>query len=103
MRDQKAFRALSLGGEIVDDGTVESPGLLFDADTVLDLESLDLTKGPRLAEQVLVVEDRSRPHSTRLARRLDGSPTEWIEAVGQRELLDPPRQETPWECVDAVS
>lgn len=103
LRELKVLRALGLGGDIADDGSVESPGMVFDPTAVADLSSMTLTKGPRLAARILVLEDPQRTHSTGLAARLSESEVEWIEATGQNALLDPPRQETPWSSVEDVS
>ena len=104
MREQKAFRMLSLGGETADDGSVEAPGMLFPPQVVADLGTLDLLKSnERIAAQVLVLEDPNKPHSSRLEKRLSGSRVTLMPASGQSALLDPPRQETAWASIESVT
>lgn len=104
LREQMAFRMLSLGGERVDDGTVEAPGVLFDAQTVRDLGTIALGKLTRpLAERVLLLEDADRSPSVRLAKAVADLPVERADAIDQPLLLDPPRQETPWITVRTVT
>lgn len=104
LREQTAFRLLSLGGDVAGDGSVEAPGLRFSADTVEALSRIDLLKiEDRMADRVLVLEDPDKPRSSRLGKRLGGVNVHWGSAVGQAALLDPPRQETPWESIDRVA
>ena len=102
LREQRAFRLLSIGGDDAD-RAVDAPGMRFDAETVEGMEQLDLLRaGGMLAPRVLVLEDPERPRSRRLAGRLGDTGVEWTEATGQAALLDPPRQEPPYEVIDEV-
>lgn len=105
LSEQRALNALSFGEPASrEDGSVETPGMLFDAATVRDLSSLDIgrTAGP-LARKVLVL---SRPDrlSGRLAKRLDLPHVDWAEASGQAELMDvgSPNQVLPYQAIDRI-
>jgi len=102
LREQRAFRMVSVGGEDVG-GEVQTPGLRFDAETVADMERLDLSgiEGP-LARRLLVLEHPERVRSNRLARRLEAAGAEWTEAVGQADLLDPPQQRPAYASIDRI-
>lgn len=105
LSEQRALSALSFDDSTGRaDGSVETPGMLFDAPTVHDLRSLDLSKtaGP-LARKILVL---SRPDraSDRLAKRLDLPHVEFAEASGQAELMDvgSPNQVMPYDAIEHI-
>ncbi len=103
LREQRAYRMVSLGGED-HDGAVEAPGVRFDAATAGDLSGLDLAglEGS-LADRLLVLEHPERLRPRRLVRRLDGLDVEWAAAVRQGELLDPPVQRPAYESIEVVT
>lgn len=101
LSEQRALAALSLPGLSdgrpagppdgpSDDsgGSVETPGMVFDAPTVAGLRTLDLlhTEGP-LARRILVLARPDR-QTGRLAQRLDLPHVEWDTAEGQADLMD---------------
>lgn len=103
LREQQALRRLSLGGGI-EPGTVDAPGLRFDHESVEGVSRLDLGReGDPLAERVLVLEHPGYSRPETLSRRLAGTRVDWAVAHGQKELLYPPLQETPWETVGLVA
>jgi alpha-beta hydrolase superfamily lysophospholipase len=105
LSEQRALSALSLNSpKDQADGSVETPGMLFDSTTARDLRSLDLsrTSGP-LARKVLVLPRPDR-ETGRLAKRLDLPHVEWAEASGQAELMDvgSPNQLIPYDAIDRI-
>jgi alpha-beta hydrolase superfamily lysophospholipase len=102
LREQQAFRMLSLGGGD-SDGAIDAPGLRFHAETVRGLSQLDLSRSEGvLARHALVLTHPERPRPRRLAQRLVGTEVDWEEATGQEELLDPPLQKPPYQTIDRV-
>ncbi len=105
LREQQALHLLSVGGyRDEDSGDVEIPGLVFSRDTVsalgaMRLRDMDLSTTRR----VLVLPDPDRPPLRGLAEQLSGAGSDWIDAIGQRDLLDPPRQETPSVTIEAIT
>lgn len=73
-------------------GAVDTPGYLYDAQTVAALGQLDLAKDPAtrptVPTLVLVRDDRPEPRGLRAS--LDGPYVDWGDAQGQGELLDVP-------------
>jgi alpha-beta hydrolase superfamily lysophospholipase len=104
LREQRALRMLSIGGEDGADGSVDAPGLRFHPQTVDSLNGLELPEAAGdLAGRTLVLTHPERPRSARLTRRLGQSGVEWMEATGQGALLDPPLQEPPYETIGHVA
>lgn len=106
LSEQRALQALSLAGSGPRaDGSVETPGMVFEAATVQELRSLDLgrTVGP-LARRVLVLTRPDRERG-RLADRLDLPHVEWLEATGQAELMDvgSPNQVMPYGDIERIA
>ncbi len=104
LREQRALRMLSIGGEDGEEGAVDAPGLRFRPETVRALTELELPRDSgRLATRLLVLTHPERPRPQRLTRRFEGADVEWMEATGQGELLDPPLQEPPYETIQRVA
>lgn len=103
LREQQALRRLSLGGPS-EPGFIDLPGIRLDRHTAESIRQLTLGgEGVRLAGEVLVLERPDRTQRATLAEYLDTASVEWALAHGQDALLDPPRQETPWDTIGAVS
>lgn len=89
LREQRALQALSVGGPEPTDGSVQTPGFRYDAETVADLQRLDLagTEGP-LAARLFVVTRPDRPPDARAGERLAGAgKLDTGSALGQQALL----------------
>jgi alpha-beta hydrolase superfamily lysophospholipase len=103
LREQSLIRKLIGRGEILDDGSVEAPGMVFAPETVHDLQGLTL-EGGKLADQVLVLTRTSRPLSEPVTRKLDGPAVEWRAVDGQELLVDvePARVVIPHPTLDTI-
>jgi alpha-beta hydrolase superfamily lysophospholipase len=105
LREQQALGLFSLGGEARDDGSVEVPGIVYEADTVAELGALSLaaTEGP-LAARVLVLVRPDRTPNKAMKQRLELDHVEWGEAAGQSEFVDvqPFEVRPPVATVEAV-
>jgi alpha-beta hydrolase superfamily lysophospholipase len=89
LREQGALWRFALGAESVDDGTVETPGLVFDKDTVGELSALAIANGEGpLADRVLVLVRAGRTGDRRMNERLALPHVERRDISGQEELVD---------------
>ncbi len=89
LREQSALWAFALGGEAAGDGSVETPGLVYDEDTVAGMTPLAIANGDGpLAGRVLVLTRAGRNGDRRANERLALPHTERISIVGQEELID---------------
>ncbi|MGD0380099.1 MAG: hypothetical protein ABSC30_08945 [Acidimicrobiales bacterium] len=89
LREVHALHAVSVGGTDPDDGSVQTPGYRYDAQTVADLKALDITStdGP-MADRILLLSRPDRQHDAKLqARMANAGPLEEGAALGQYELL----------------
>jgi alpha-beta hydrolase superfamily lysophospholipase len=105
LREQQALGLFSLGGKPREDGSVEVPGIVYEADTVTDLGALSIatTEGP-LAERVLVLIRDDRAANKSMRQRLELDHVEWGEAVGQGDLVDvePFQAREPLSTMEAI-
>jgi pimeloyl-ACP methyl ester carboxylesterase len=89
LREQSALWAFALGKEAAGDGSVETPGLVYDKDTVVDLSPLAIANGDGpLADRVLVLVRAGRNGDRRMNERLALPHVERSSIVGQEELVD---------------
>jgi pimeloyl-ACP methyl ester carboxylesterase len=106
LSEQRALAALTFGiAPTLEDGSIETPGAVYDAGTVAALRKLDVANSPgRLPAAVLVLSRTDRPIDERLRVRLSASRVDWSEATGQPELMDrgSPYQELPDAAIDRV-
>lgn len=89
LREVHALHAVSVGGTDPDDGSVQTPGYRYDAQTVADLKALDITStdGP-MADRIYLLSRPDRQHDAKLRARLtDAGLLEHGAALGQHELL----------------
>ena len=100
---QRALSAISFNvPTMTTDGSVDAPGMMFDALTVTDLRELDLSnlRKSRTRMLVLVRPDRD---ASRLQKRLRGDLIEWGEAIGHSRLIDDTsKMVVPREAVDRI-
>jgi alpha-beta hydrolase superfamily lysophospholipase len=105
LREQQALGLFSLGGQVRQDGSVEVPGIVYEADTAAELGSLSIaaTEGP-LAPRVLVLVRPDRPANKAMRERLTLDHVEWGHAPGQSALVDvePYMAREPEDAVDTV-
>ena len=96
LREQRALGAVSLGADHAEegaeqggDGSIEVPGIVYQADTVAQLSELSVaaTEGP-LASRVLVLSRPDRVQNKAMVARLSMAHVEWSDALGQDLLLD---------------
>jgi len=89
LREQRALHALSVGGEDPKDGSVQTPGFRYEAQTVADLGALDITatQGP-MADRIYWLSRPDRNHDASLEARLaSAGHVEVGSALGQHEML----------------
>jgi len=104
--EQRALAAMALGVQAGrDDGSVETPGVVFSEQTVEELKLLRIGgEGKLPAKKVLVLTRRGTTVDSNLAQRLKGNEVEWGEATGQEGLVDEdaPFQKLPIEDIERV-
>jgi pimeloyl-ACP methyl ester carboxylesterase len=90
LTEQKALTSLTLGvAPTRADGSVETPGMVYQRSTVAALHALSITQpGPPLAARTLVLTRPDRPPSRALIERLADSAAEFDEAPDQEQLMD---------------
>jgi alpha-beta hydrolase superfamily lysophospholipase len=106
LREHRALQAFSLETEGKTDGSVETPGFLYLAETVRELSPLNIAKTTGdLASRVLLLTRPDRARSIPLDERLGtGLHIQRDEAIGQFELLNVPTREgqVPEQMVDRI-
>ena len=100
---QRALGALSSNvSTTTTDGSLDLPGMIFDALTAADLRKVDLSNLGKSQTRMLVLVRPDRD-VTRLKDRLPGDLVEWGEAVGHALLIDDGMEITvPKEALDRV-
>ncbi len=89
LREAHALHAVSVGGTDPDDGSVQTPGYRYDAQTVADLKALDITStdGP-MADRIYMLSRPDRQPDAKLQTRMtNAGRLEEGVALGQYELL----------------
>ena len=105
LREQSALWAFALGKEAAGDGSVETPGLVYDKDTVADMSPLAIANGDGpLAGRVLVLTRAGRNGDRRANERLALPHTERAAITGQEELVDvlPDAAKIPEATISAI-
>ncbi len=104
--EQRALASLTLGVAAQrEDGSVETPGMLFAAETVGALRALEIAKaGTRVASHTLLLARPERAPKPALLARLAASNVEVGTATGQAELMDvgSPFQVLPDAAIDDI-
>jgi alpha-beta hydrolase superfamily lysophospholipase len=103
--EQRAMAAMALGVRANrDDGSVETPGVVYDAKTVADLKALRIGDGATPAKSVFILTRRGTSIDNALAGRLAGASVEWGEVTGQEDLIDAeaPDQLLPIDDIERV-
>ena len=100
---QRALSAMSFNvPTMTTDGSVDVPGIMFDALTAADLRKLDLSNLRKSQTRMLVLVRPDRD-ATRLQNRLRGDLVEWGEAIGHSRLIDDGSEmAVPREAVDRI-
>lgn len=89
LREQGALWSFTLGARSNDDGSVETPGLVYDKDTVAELSTLAVVNGDGpLAGRVLLLTRSGRKGDRRMNERLDMPHVERVVIEGQEDLID---------------
>jgi alpha-beta hydrolase superfamily lysophospholipase len=89
LREQSALWAIALGARSHNDGSIETPGLVFQKETVADLSPLAIADGiGPLADGVLLLTRASRKGNRQMNERLEMPHVEHVEVTGQEELVD---------------
>jgi alpha-beta hydrolase superfamily lysophospholipase len=105
LREQSALWAFTLGATRADDGSVETPGLIFDPETVAQLSELTLASGDgQLADRVLLLMRAGRKGDRRLNERLTMPNVERRQIAGQEDLIDvePGYAVVPVDTIDMI-
>ena len=105
LREQGALWAFALGREAASDGSGETPGVVYEKDTVVDLSPLAIANGDGpLAGRVLVLTRTGRSGDRRTNERLDLPHAERMSIDGQRELVDvlPDAASTPEATISTI-
>ncbi|MGD1012653.1 MAG: alpha/beta fold hydrolase [Acidimicrobiales bacterium] len=107
LREQRAISTITLGSTAGSpDGSLEIPGVVYDATTATEIEGLSIEKcSLPLARRVLVLTRADRPANRQLlAAPLAGEELLHEEAIGQAEFMDryPPFQELPHVAIGRI-
>jgi alpha-beta hydrolase superfamily lysophospholipase len=105
LRDQRALWSFFRGGGNDDDGSVETPGLVYDQTTVADLSSLGIGNGDGpLADGVLLLTRSNRKADARMVERLAMPHVQRQSVVGQERLVDvePESATPPYETIETI-
>ena len=105
LREQSALWTFALGAEKVSDGSIETPGVVYSADTVSELSGRAIATGDGpLAERVLVLMRSGRTGDRRMNERLAVEHAERVDINGQEDLVDvqPDAAKVPEETVATI-
>lgn len=107
LREQRAISTITLGSSAVaPDGSVEIPGIVYDATTVKEIEEISIEKCPLpIARRVLVLTRADRPvNRSLLSAPLARETLSHEEAAGQAEFMDryPPFQQLPHVAIARI-
>lgn len=104
--EQRAMAAMALGVSTNrEDGSIETPGVVYDAKTVADLKGLRIGDGGTPAKSVLVLTRRGTSVDGGLSTRLGAGSVDWGDATGQEDLIDAeaPNQLLPIDDIERVA
>jgi len=91
LRHERLMRELIGIGSVIDDGSIEGPGIVFPAETARELSDLSIeeTEG-MLAPEVLVLTRSDHKPNKAMVSRLSMDHVQWGEVSGQADLIDVP-------------
>ena len=106
LREQRALSSLTFGIRTsYDDGSVETPGMVFGPGAVRDMQRLrlDAFSAP-VARRALVLTRPERDPNEALMSGLASEAVDHVEAYGQSALIDlgPPMHQIPYVAVDKI-
>jgi alpha-beta hydrolase superfamily lysophospholipase len=105
LREQSALWKFAQGAESASDGSIETPGLVYDKDTVAALSECVIASGQGpMAERVLVLMRSGRAGDRRMNERLTMRHAERRDIEGQEELVhvQPDAAKVPDETVTTI-
>ncbi len=106
LSEQRILAALWVGAaEERQDGSVEIPGLVLEADTVAGLRTLRIDGSARPLAADMLVLTRTGEVDARLNDSLGSAHVEWAQATGQEALIDAesPHQVLPDVAIDRIA
>jgi alpha-beta hydrolase superfamily lysophospholipase len=105
LREQGALWSFTLGSRSNEDGSIETPGFVYDKDTVAELSTLAIGvgEGP-MADRILVLKRAGRKGNREMNERLAMSHVDHATIVGQEDLVDvrPDAAVVPLETLDTI-
>ena len=105
LREQSALWSFAFGTQSNNDGSIETPGLVFDKETVADLSSITIadSEGP-LAKGVLLLRRANRKGNRQMNERLELPHIEHQAILGQEEFVDvtPDAAVLPAETIEII-
>ena len=105
LREQSALWTFAVGAERVNDGSVETPGVSYSAQTVSELSGRAVATGDGpLADRVLVLMRAGRTGDRRMNERLAVAHAVRMDINGQEDLVDvqPDAAKIPEETVETI-
>jgi pimeloyl-ACP methyl ester carboxylesterase len=105
LREQRSLWSIALGARLNDDGAIETPGLVYDRDTVAGLSALEIASGNGpLANGVLVLGRANIKGDQRMMQRLSMPHVERVAVVGQERLVavQPYEATVPHETIETI-
>ena len=105
LREQGALWSFTLGSRSNEDGSIETPGFVYDKDTVAELSTLAIGNGDGpMAERVLVLMRAGRKGNREMNERLAMPHVDHATIVGQEDLVDvrPDAAVVPGGTLDAI-
>jgi alpha-beta hydrolase superfamily lysophospholipase len=89
LREQGALWSFTPGSRSNEDGSVETPGFVYDKDTVAELSTLAIANGEGpMAERILVLKRAGRKGSREMNERLEMPHVDQATITGQEDLVD---------------
>jgi alpha-beta hydrolase superfamily lysophospholipase len=105
LREQGALWSFTPGSRSNEDGSIETPGFVYDKDTVAELSTLAIANrdGP-MADRVLVLMRAGRKGNREMNERLAMPHVDHATIVGQEDLVDvrPDAAVVPGETLDVI-
>jgi pimeloyl-ACP methyl ester carboxylesterase len=106
LREQGALWSFSPGSRSNDDGSIETPGFVYDKETVAELSTLAIGNGDGpMADRILLLTRAGRKGNREMNERLAMPHVDRAEIVGQEDLVDarPDAAVVPWETLETIA